>query len=163
MVGGVLCASRIWAPWALAAAQGDLPKLPPARIYQVYAGRTGDLYLGHPTEELARFRTEAEAIGRLQHPNIVAIYDRGIDRGRHYLALEYVKGGDFHDHIQRCGPLGAAAAISVVRSVASGLKYAASRGVIHRDIKPSNILRTAAGQAKIIDLGLAKAVAESHS
>jgi hypothetical protein len=56
MVGGVLCASRIWAPWALAAAQGDFPKLPPARIYQVYAGRTGDLYLGHPTEELARFQ-----------------------------------------------------------------------------------------------------------
>lgn len=52
---GAICASKIYAPWAFAAAQADWPKLPPARIYKIYAGRTGDLYLARPTEELARF------------------------------------------------------------------------------------------------------------
>src|SRR5437867_758056 len=67
---------------------------------------------------LQRFLREARSAETLEHANVVAIYDRGIDRGRHYLVLEYVQGGDFHEHIQRCGPLGTAAAISVVRSVA---------------------------------------------
>ena len=94
---------------------------------------------------LQRFLREARSAETLEHPNIVAIYDRGIDSGRHYLVLEYVAGGDFHDYIQRQGPLSLAEAISVVKSVAAGLKYAANRGLIHRDIKPSNILRTPDG------------------
>ncbi len=53
--GGAWCASRIFTPWSFAAGQADWPKLPPARIYKVYAGRTGDMYLAHPTEELAKF------------------------------------------------------------------------------------------------------------
>ena len=53
--GGALCATRIFASWAFAAAQDNWPKLAPARIYKVYAGRTGDKYLAHPTEELAKF------------------------------------------------------------------------------------------------------------
>ncbi len=104
---------------------------------------------------LQRFLREARSAETLEHPNIVAIYDRGIDSGRHYLVLEYVAGGDFHDYIQRRGPLSLAEAISVVKSVAAGLKYAANRGLIHRDVKPSNILRTPTGEIKIIDLGLA--------
>jgi eukaryotic-like serine/threonine-protein kinase len=104
---------------------------------------------------LQRFLREARSAETLDHPNIVAIYDRGIDSGRHYLALEYVAGGDFHDYIQRHGPLSLVEALAVVKSVAAGLKYAANRGLIHRDIKPSNILRTDKDQIKIIDLGLA--------
>ncbi len=104
---------------------------------------------------LQRFLREARSAETLEHPNIVAIYDRGVDQGRHYLVLEYVSGGDFHDYVQRHGPLGVAEALAVVRGVASGLRYAAGRGLIHRDIKPSNILRTPAGEPKIIDLGLA--------
>jgi serine/threonine-protein kinase len=104
---------------------------------------------------LQRFLREARSAETLDHPNIVAIYDRGIDSGRHYLVLEYVGGGDFHDYIQRQGPLSLVEALEVVRSVAAGLKYAANQGLIHRDIKPSNILRTPQGQIKIIDLGLA--------
>ena len=104
---------------------------------------------------LQRFMREARSAEKLEHQNIVTIYDRGIDRGRHYLALEYVAGGDFHEYIQRQGPLAANEAVAIVASVASGLRYAASRGLIHRDIKPSNILRLPSGQVKIIDLGLA--------
>jgi hypothetical protein len=57
LAGGALCASRFWAPWAFAAGQEDWPKLPPVRIHKIYVGRTGDLYLAHPTEELARFES----------------------------------------------------------------------------------------------------------
>jgi eukaryotic-like serine/threonine-protein kinase len=104
---------------------------------------------------LQRFLREARSAETLEHPNIVAIYDRGIDSGRHYLVLEYLAGGDFHDYILRRGPLSLAEAIRVVKSTAEGLKYAANRGLIHRDVKPSNILRTPDGKIKIIDLGLA--------
>ena len=104
---------------------------------------------------LQRFLREAQSAESLQHPNIVSIYDRGIDHGRHYLVLEYVPGLDLHEYIQRRGPLQVSEAVRVVRQVASGLDYAARRGMIHRDIKPSNLLRSEAGDIKIIDLGLA--------
>ncbi len=104
---------------------------------------------------LQRFLREARSAENLEHPNIVTIFDRGVDQGRHYLVLEYVAGGDFHDYVQRHGPLDASGAVAVVRGVASGLRYAARRGLIHRDIKPSNILRSPTGEPKIIDLGLA--------
>ena len=54
--GGALCATKIFTPWAFAAGQDNWPKLPPARIYVVYAGRTGDMYLAHPTDQLEKFR-----------------------------------------------------------------------------------------------------------
>jgi len=104
---------------------------------------------------LQRFLREARSAETLEHANIVTIYDRGIDQGRHYLVLEYVAGGDFHEYVQRRGPLGVSDAILVVKDVARALKYAAGRGLIHRDVKPSNILRTPTGQIKVIDLGLA--------
>ena len=104
---------------------------------------------------LQRFLREARSAESLEHPNIVSIYDRGIDRGRHYLVLEYVRGSDLHDYIQRRGPLSVAEAIKVIRQVAEGLGYAAERGLVHRDIKPSNILRSDSGEIKITDLGLA--------
>lgn len=104
---------------------------------------------------LQRFLREAKSALTLEHPNIVAIYDRGMDQGRHYLVLEYVAGGDYHDHVRRHGPLSTDEAVATIKSVAGGLKYAAGRGLIHRDIKPSNLLRTSSGHVKIIDLGLA--------
>ncbi len=104
---------------------------------------------------LQRFLREARSAETLEHGNIATIYDRGVDQGRHYLVLEYVGGGDFHDYVQRNGPLGVQETLTVIRGVCGGLRYAARRGLIHRDIKPSNILRTSNGQPKIIDLGLA--------
>jgi serine/threonine-protein kinase len=104
---------------------------------------------------LQRFLREAKNAEALEHPNIVSIYDRGVDRGRHYLVLEYVRGNDLHEYVQLRGPLSAAEAVSVARQIAEGLRYAAARGLVHRDIKPSNILRSDAGQIKIADLGLA--------
>ena len=104
---------------------------------------------------LQRFLREAKNAEALEHPNIVAIYDRGVDQGRYYLVLEFIDGGDFHDRIRSTGPLSPAETISVARAVAEALKYAAGRGVIHRDVKPANILGSKAGLVKVADLGLA--------
>ncbi len=104
---------------------------------------------------LRRFLREAKNAEALQHPHIAAIYDRGEERGRHYLVLEYVDGGDLHERVRADGPLDPGPALDITRTVAEGLSYAAGRGVIHRDIKPANLLVTPAGTAKIIDLGLA--------
>src|SRR6185437_15046787 len=65
---------------------------------------------------LQRFLREARSAETLEHPNIVAIYDRGVDQGRHYLVLEYVPGGDFHEYVQCNGPLAVSEAIGVIRS-----------------------------------------------
>ncbi len=112
-------------------------------------------YMARNATVLRRFIGEAKSAQALEHPNIVSIYDRGSDQERYYLVLEYVKGGDFHEYVQRGGPMQPAEAIEVIRQVAKGLEYAATRGLIHRDVKPSNLLRTPTGQVKITDLGLA--------
>ncbi|MFO0954766.1 MAG: serine/threonine-protein kinase, partial [Isosphaeraceae bacterium] len=104
---------------------------------------------------LQRFLREARSAEALQHPHIVAIYDRGQDQGRNYLVLEYVHGGDLHDRVRSEGPLPIHLAVSAIRQVAEGLRYAATCGVIHRDIKPANVLMTSDGKVKVIDLGLA--------
>ena len=112
---------------------------------------------------LQRFLREAKSAEALEHPNIVAIYDRGVDQGRYYLVLEFVAGGDLHDRVRNDGPLDIGDALAVIRSVAEGLKYASERGLIHRDIKPANLLLSPTGAVKIIDLGLAlKAEAEDE-
>jgi serine/threonine-protein kinase len=104
---------------------------------------------------LQRFMREARSAESLEHPSIVSIFDRGVDRGRHYLVLEYVDGIDLHGYVQTKGPLGVAEATRVIHRVAEALEYAVRRGVVHRDIKPSNILRSSTGEIKVTDLGLA--------
>ncbi len=104
---------------------------------------------------LQRFIREAKSAESLDHPNIVSIFDRGFDQGRHYLVLEFVEGRDLHDRVRLNGPMGVEESIRLVREVAEGLRYAAGRGMIHRDVKPANLLITPEGRAKIIDLGLA--------
>jgi eukaryotic-like serine/threonine-protein kinase len=112
-------------------------------------------YLAKNATLLQRFLREAKTAEALEHPNIVAIFDRGSESGRYYLVLEFVPGGDLHDRVRNQGPLSAVELVSVLRAVSEGLRYAATKGLIHRDIKPANLLMTPEGLVKITDLGLA--------
>jgi formylglycine-generating enzyme required for sulfatase activity len=108
-------------------------------------------------EELVRFRQEAELVARLDHPNIVQIYDIGAQAGNSYLALEYLAAGTL---ARRLGgtPLPPKEAAGLVETLARAVHYAHQKGVIHRDLKPSNILLDESGVPKITDFGLARRV-----
>jgi len=104
-----------------------------------------------------RFLREARALARLNHPNIVAVYDFGESGGSYYLVMEFVDGVVLRDVIADRS-LSAAQALAIVPQVCEGLQYAHEQGIVHRDIKPENILLDRAGRAKIADFGLAKLV-----
>jgi serine/threonine-protein kinase len=106
-------------------------------------------------QQLARFRIEAEAVARLQHPNIVQVYEIGESDGLPYFSLEYVDGGCLTDKIYRQPQLPRQAA-HLTETLARAMQYAHERGIVHRDLKPANILLTADGIPKITDFGLAK-------
>src|SRR3954469_4547870 len=105
--------------------------------------------------ELARFRIEAEAVARLQHPNIVQIHEVGEAGGHPYCALEFVEGGNLAMKIAG-EPLPARVTARLVHALARAMQLAHSRNVVHRDLKPANVLLAADGTPKITDLGLAR-------
>jgi serine/threonine-protein kinase len=105
--------------------------------------------------ELARFRTEAEAGARLQHPHIVQIYEVSRHDQRPYIALEYVEGGSLAQKLDGT-PFPARQAVELLHVVSRAVHYAHQRGIVHRDLKPGNVLLTADGMPKITDFGLAK-------
>jgi eukaryotic-like serine/threonine-protein kinase len=106
-------------------------------------------------EYLERFRTEAEAVARLQHPNIVQIYDIGEVHGEPYLALELLEGGRLTDRTGRA-PQPPREAARLTETLARAVHHAHAQGVIHRDLKPSNVLLATDGTPKISDFGVAK-------
>ena len=100
-----------------------------------------------------RFRKEALALSKLNHPNIATIYDFDSQDGVDFLVMEYVEGTTLSEKLSN-GPL----VTKLGRQVADALEEAHERGVIHRDLKPGNVMVTAKGQAKVLDFGLAKLV-----
>src|SRR5262249_25695952 len=113
------------------------------------------LLRGGSDKRLARFRAEALADARLQHPHVVQIFEIGEYQGQPYLALELLEGGSLE--AESAGrPQAAHEAAMLICILARAIQYAHSRGIVHRDLKPSNVLLTADGTAKIGDFGLAK-------
>jgi tetratricopeptide (TPR) repeat protein/WD40 repeat protein len=111
-------------------------------------------------EVLARFRTEAEAVARLQHPHIVAVYEVGTAAGAlPYMAMEFVAGGSLSGQVDGT-PWAARRAAGLVELLAGAVQAAHHAGVVHRDLKPGNVLLAADGAPKVADFGLAK-VAEA--
>ncbi len=116
---------------------------------------------GEEEEFLQRFYNEAQVAGRLNHPNIVTIYDVGEkgSGGDAYIAMEFVTGTNLHDLLAGGGRLPLAQVADVVEKLGLALDYAHDNGVVHRDIKPANILLTDTGQPKILDFGIARLAA----
>ena len=108
-------------------------------------------------EFVERFRREAQAAARLNHPNIIAVYDRGEADGRPYIAMEYLQGRTLKQVIQAEGPLPPERAIAIAMQVLAGLRYAHEHGVVHRDVKPHNVLVGDDGRIKVTDFGIAHA------
>lgn len=111
---------------------------------------------GNDQEAVQRFEMEARAIARLDHNNIVSLYDYGEENGRHYFAMQYIAGTDLNSFIQKKKVLPISMAIDFSRQIARGLLYAHSKGITHRDIKPHNILIDRAGTCLISDFGIAQ-------
>jgi serine/threonine protein kinase len=106
---------------------------------------------------LGRFRLEAVAAARLSHPNVVRVFDTGIDDGVCFIVMELFEGTTLEDRLRDDGPLPPAEATRVLSGMLQGLAHAHREGVIHRDVKPGNVLLDRDGLVKMTDFGIAKA------
>jgi serine/threonine protein kinase len=117
---------------------------------------------------VARFRREALAVAKLIHPNIVQVYDTGIDEGRHYIVMEYVEGRSGAQILQRQGPFEPEIAAEAGIQACAGLDYAHRRGIIHRDVKPGNLMVVGGPvgggpmTVKLTDFGIARAIEQTR-
>jgi beta-lactam-binding protein with PASTA domain len=147
---------------------------------QLGAGGMARVYLGHDRlldREVAvkvlsepyasdpsfveRFRREASAAAGLNHPNIVAVYDRGEADGSYYIVMEYLAGPDLKQVIRSRAPLPPTEAIDAAQQILAALGAAHRRDLVHRDVKPQNVLVAEDGHLKVTDFGIARAGAES--
>lgn len=110
--------------------------------------------------ERVRFQREAESIASIQHPNIVQVFEIGLEPGREFLSMEYVNGGTLEDQIGRSSWTNHEIA-TLVQIIADAIHVAHQRGIVHRDLKPANVLLTSEGTPKIVDFGLAKRLEDS--
>jgi serine/threonine-protein kinase len=110
-----------------------------------------------------RFRREALAAARLVHPNIVQVFDFGLDDGTHrnFIVMEYVDGQSCAEILREQGTLPPNQAVDVLAQACRGLDYAHRNGVVHRDVKPGNLMRSEEGMVKLADFGIAKAAEDS--
>ncbi|MFN8114027.1 MAG: protein kinase [Solirubrobacterales bacterium] len=126
-------------------------------------------HLSDDEKFVARFRREALAVAKLVHPNIVQVYDTGVDAGRHFIVMEYVEGRSGAQLLQRDGALEPAVAVEIAAQACAGLEYAHRMGIIHRDVKPGNLM-VIGGPAggppemtvKLADFGIARAAEQTR-
>ncbi len=125
------------------------------RVIALKTIRPDQLQGGDPATVIARFRREAQAAGRLSHPNIVAIHDFGEDAGVWYIAMELVKGRELKEAFEANERFRADDIVRIMTQILAALDYAHRQGVIHRDIKPANIFLLDDGTVKVADFGIA--------
>ncbi len=125
-------------------------------LKMILAGRLAN------SEDVTRFQTEAAAAAKLQHPNIVAVFDVGVQQGQHFFTMEYIEGISLDQKLAQ-GPLACKVAARYVRILARAVHYAHEHGILHRDLKPSNILMDVSDEPHITDFGLAKRLGPDNS
>jgi serine/threonine-protein kinase len=109
-------------------------------------------------EYVERFRREARAIARLNHPNIVTVIDRGEFGKRQFIVFEHIPGENLKQVVEREGQLPVAQALALTHQIARGLAFAHQHGVVHRDVKPQNVLLDESSTAKVTDFGIARSL-----
>jgi eukaryotic-like serine/threonine-protein kinase len=122
-------------------------------------------HLAEDPQFVARFRREALAAARLVHPNIVQVFDFGLDEpsGRHYIVMERIRGQSAAEILRDRSILPVSEALAIVAHACRGLDYAHRNGVVHRDIKPGNLLRSEEGTVKVADFGIARNMGDESS
>ena len=111
---------------------------------------------------VARFRQEAQSAAALSHPNVVNVFDYGMEAGDPFIVMELIDGGDLGAVIKERGTLEPLAAARIAQQIFEGLDTAHARGIVHRDIKPTNVLLTSSGRVKVADFGIARAFSEAQ-
>ncbi len=114
-------------------------------------------------QAIQNFMREAQAAAKLNHPNIVTVYDTGELRGRYYIAMEYVEGTTLKEILRRRGAISPSGILHVLMQICEALAYAHEKKVVHRDIKPANTMWTRDKKVKLMDFGLAKVVEEARN
>jgi len=120
-------------------------------------------HLAEDATFVSRFQREAQAAARLVHPNVVQVFDSGLDEhtGQHFIVMEYIEGQSCAEILRDYGWVDVDEAVSIVEQACEGLYYAHRNGVVHRDVKPGNLLRAREGEVKLADFGIAKATEQS--
>jgi serine/threonine protein kinase len=120
-------------------------------------------HLAEDSSFVSRFRREALAAARLVHPNVVQVFDFGLDDATHrnFIVMEFVDGQSCAEILREQGTLAPGEAVEILAQSCRGLDYAHRNGVVHRDVKPGNLLRSREGMVKLADFGIAKAAEQS--
>jgi len=144
-----------------AGGMGEVYRAIDTRLDRVVAIKILPTHLSDDPDRRERFKREAKIVSSLNHPNICALYDVGVQDGTQYLVMEHIDGETLQDRIQR-GPVPPAQAVDFLIQIADALDKAHRRGIVHRDLKPGNIMLTRSG-VKLLDFGLAVQRASGRS
>ena len=135
-------------------AMGTVYKAEHKRIGRLVAFKVLPPALRNDAESLDRFDREAKALGRLDHPNIAAVYDADIENGFPYLAMQFIEGQDLERHLQSRSRLPVKEVLHLGRQMAEALRHVHEAGLVHRDVKPSNIIVKPDGRPVLTDFGI---------
>ena len=141
--------------WLGAGGMGEVYRARDPRIGRDVAIKVIPQTLAGDTLRLQRFEQEARTAGQINHPNILAVYDVGVNAGSPYIVSELLEGDSLRGQLQT-GALPLRKVIDYARQIAEGLAAAHDKGIVHRDIKPDNVFITNDGRVKILDFGIAK-------
>ncbi len=141
---------------------GEVYRARDTRLNRSVAVKVLPQAIANDPDRMRRFEQEARTVAALNHPNILAVYDVGVQDGTPYLVTELLEGETLRERLDR-GPLPVRKAIDIGSQIAHGLAAAHERGIVRRDLKPENIFLTKDGHTKLLDFGLAKATAATFA